>query len=55
MTLVLPTPATPVRTRHVVSSTARGVLEGSGIQLVDTGEHELKGLPGARMVFRVEP
>lgn len=37
----------------MVSSTARELLEGSGIELVDAGEHELKGLPGARKVFRV--
>jgi class 3 adenylate cyclase len=38
----------------MVSSTVRELLEGSGIELVDAGEHELKGLPGARRVFRVQ-
>ena len=38
-----------------VSSTVRELLEGSGIALLDAGEHELKGLPGARRVFRVAP
>jgi class 3 adenylate cyclase len=39
----------------MVSSTVRELLEGSGIELADAGEHELKGLPGARRIFRVEP
>jgi class 3 adenylate cyclase len=42
----------------MVSSTTCELLEGSGIELNDAGEHELKGLPGARRVFRlgsVEP
>jgi class 3 adenylate cyclase len=38
----------------MVSSTTRELLEGSGIGLEDVGEHELKGLPGARRVFRLE-
>ena len=38
----------------MVSATTRDLLEGSGITLADAGEHELKGLPGARGVFRVE-
>ena len=38
----------------MVSSTVGELLEGSGIDLVDAGTHELKGLPGARRVFRVE-
>jgi len=37
----------------MVSSTTHDLLEGSGIQLQDTGEHELKGLPGVRRVFRL--
>jgi class 3 adenylate cyclase len=38
----------------MVSSTTRELLEGSGISLDDAGEHELKGLPGVRRVFRLE-
>jgi class 3 adenylate cyclase len=37
----------------MVSSTTRDLLEGSGIRLEDAGEHELKGLPGVRRVFRL--
>jgi hypothetical protein len=37
----------------IVSSTTRDLLEGSGIRLDDAGEHELKGLPGVRRVFRL--
>ena len=37
----------------MVSSTTRELLEGSGINLEDAGEHELKGLPGVRRVFRL--
>jgi class 3 adenylate cyclase len=35
----------------LVSSTTRDLVEGSGIELVDRGEHELKGLAGMRRVF----
>jgi class 3 adenylate cyclase len=38
----------------IVSSTTRDLLEGSGIRLEDAGEHELKGLPGVRRIFRLE-
>ena len=38
----------------MVSSTTCELLEGSGIRLAAAGEHELKGLPGRRRVFRVE-
>jgi class 3 adenylate cyclase len=38
----------------VVSSTTRDLLEGSGIRLVDAGEHVLRGIPGARRLFRIE-
>ena len=38
----------------MVSSTTRDLLEGSEVRLVDAGEHELKGLPGVRRVFRLE-
>jgi class 3 adenylate cyclase len=37
----------------MVSSTTRELLEGSDISLEDAGEHELKGLPGVRRVFRL--
>ena len=38
----------------VISSTTRDLLEGSGVRLEDHGEHELKGLPGARRLFRLK-
>ncbi len=37
----------------LVSSTTRDLVEGSGLQLDDAGTHELKGLTGARQLFRV--
>lgn len=37
----------------IVSSTTAELLEGSGVELSDAGSHELKGLTGARQVFRV--
>jgi class 3 adenylate cyclase len=37
----------------LVSSTTRDLLEGSGIDLEDAGRHELKGLSGARQVYRL--
>lgn len=37
----------------MVSATTHGLLEGSGLVLEDAGDHELKGLPGARQVFRL--
>ncbi len=37
----------------LVSSTTSGLLEGSGVVLEDAGVHELKGLSGARRVFRL--
>lgn len=36
-----------------VSSTTRELLEGSDLTLEDAGEHDLKGLPGARRVYRL--
>ena len=39
----------------VVSTTTRDLLEGSGLRFEDAGSHELKGLPGARTLFRVAP
>jgi class 3 adenylate cyclase len=38
-----------------VSSTTRDLLEGSGLNLEHRGAHELKGLPGARDVYRLIP
>ena len=37
----------------LVTATAAELLEGSGIALEDAGSHELKGLSGARQVWRV--
>jgi class 3 adenylate cyclase len=37
----------------MVSSTTRDLVEGSDLALEDAGEHELKGLPGGRRVFRL--
>jgi class 3 adenylate cyclase len=37
----------------LVSSTVRDLVAGSGLRFEDAGEHELKGVPGAWMVFRV--
>jgi class 3 adenylate cyclase len=36
-----------------VSSTTFDLLEGSGLKLEEAGTHEMKGLPGARTVFRL--
>jgi class 3 adenylate cyclase len=37
----------------IVSSTTFDLLEGSGLKLEEAGTHEMKGLPGARNVFRL--
>ena len=37
----------------IVTATTAELLEGSGIALTDAGAHELKGLSGARRVWRV--
>jgi len=37
----------------LVSSTTFDLLEGSGLNLEEAGTHEMKGLPGARRVFRL--
>ncbi len=37
----------------MVSSTTSGLIEGSDLLLEDAGQHELKGLSGARQVFRL--
>lgn len=39
----------------LVSSTTADLLEGSGLELVEAGTHELKGLTGPRRSFRVVP
>lgn len=38
----------------LVSGTTRDLLDGSGIALQSRGEHELKGLSGARPIFAVQ-
>jgi|SRR5579859_1998113 len=38
----------------LVSRTVRDLVAGSGIELVDRGEHELKGVPGTWRLFAVE-
>ena len=37
----------------MVSSTTQALLEGTNLSLEDMGTHELKGLPGARTVYRL--
>jgi class 3 adenylate cyclase len=37
----------------LVSAPTVSLLEGAGLQLEDAGEHELKGLPGARRIYRL--
>jgi class 3 adenylate cyclase len=37
----------------LVSAPAVGLLEGSDLELQDAGEHELRGLPGRRRVYRL--
>ena len=39
----------------LVSSTNHDLLDGSGLVLASRGEHELKGLAGARTIFALEP
>jgi len=38
----------------LVSSTTRDLLDGSGLGFVSRGEHELKGLAGARTIYALE-
>ena len=38
----------------LVSRTVVDLVVGSGIQLSDRGEHELKGVPGSWQVFAVD-
>ncbi len=37
----------------MVSATTVGLVEGSGLDFEDAGEHDLKGLPGKRRVHRL--
>jgi class 3 adenylate cyclase len=37
----------------LVSATTSGLLEGSGMVLEDAGVHEMKGISGARQVYRL--
>lgn len=37
----------------VVSATVRDFLDGSSLEFEDHGQHELKGLPGTRQLFRL--
>ena len=37
----------------LLTQTTADLVEGSGVTLEDAGEHELKGLAGARRLFRV--
>jgi class 3 adenylate cyclase len=39
----------------LVSETTRDLIEGSGLVLEDAGAHELKGIAGARRLYRVTP
>jgi len=39
----------------LVSSTVKDLVAGSGITFVDSGEHQLKGVPGSWRLFSVEP
>jgi class 3 adenylate cyclase len=38
----------------LVSSTTRDLLDGSGLAFVERGDHELKGLSGARTIYALE-
>jgi class 3 adenylate cyclase len=39
----------------LVTGTVRDLVAGSGIEFVDRGEHELKGVPGSWRLFSVVP
>jgi len=39
----------------LVSSTVKDLVAGSGLSFAEKGTHELKGVPGAWRIFRVEP
>jgi hypothetical protein len=38
----------------LVSDTVRSTMVGAGIQLIDQGAHELKGVPGTWRLFSAE-
>jgi class 3 adenylate cyclase len=35
----------------LVSSTVRDLVAGSGLEFEERGEHELKGIPGSRLLY----
>ncbi len=37
----------------LVSSTVKDLVAGSGLSFEDAGEHELKGVPDRRRIYRV--
>jgi class 3 adenylate cyclase len=37
----------------LITQTTADLVEGSGVTLEDAGEHELKGIPSARRLYRV--
>jgi class 3 adenylate cyclase len=39
----------------LVSGTVKDLVVGSGIDFVDRGEHELKGVPGSWRLYRAVP
>jgi class 3 adenylate cyclase len=43
----------PGPVRYSVSAPTASLLEGAGLRLEDAGEHELKGLAGARRMYRL--
>ena len=43
----------PATAEVVVSETTQDLLEGSGLAFEDAGAHELKGISGARRLYRV--
>lgn len=38
----------------LVSSTTRDLLDGSGLAFISRGDHELKGLRGARTIYALD-
>jgi class 3 adenylate cyclase len=43
------------RSEVMVSSTTRGLVEGSGLRFEDRGRHQLKGLESPMDVFLLAP
>jgi class 3 adenylate cyclase len=39
----------------LVSGTVKDLVVGSGIEFIERGEHELKGVPGSWKLFAVQP